>query len=65
MADALSKAAFGRFWETVGQAGYNMQLGQLEAPNALLKWVKNPTPDFDLGRSLLRELSERGPVLSL
>ena len=65
MADALSKAAFGRFWQTAQQAGFSSNLKQLEVPQALLEWVENPTADFNLGRKLLVELSKRGPVLGL
>ena len=63
MADALSKADFARFWQTADEASLPMQLEQLPVPKSLLKWVVNPTADFDLGRKLLRDLAEEGPVL--
>ena len=63
MADALSKADFARFWRTAGEASLSMQLEQLRVPKSLLKWVVNPTADFDLGRKLLMDLAEEGPVL--
>ena len=65
MADALSKGAFGRFWETVNTSRQIMDLKQLECPEALKDWVKNPSPDFGLGHKLLRELAQGGAVLGV
>ena len=64
MADALSKAAFGRFWSIASTATPNLMLEPLLIPRALKDWVENPTPDFDLGRKILKELSLSGPVLN-
>ena len=64
MADALSKAAFSRFWAIACRAAPNLGVTPLKVPEALRAWVENPTPDFDLGRKILKALSLSGPVLS-
>ena len=65
MADALSKASFGRFWDLEGQEpGCELPEEQLEVPQALIAWVANPVVDWDLGRKLLVELSQHIPVLA-
>jgi len=64
MADALSKGDFKRFrrW---ANADDDVQLPYepLKVPEALLRWVLHPSPDWELGGKILRELSLRGPVL--
>ena len=63
MADALSKAAFGRFWILAKTAAPALDLLPMEIPRALKSWIENPTPDFDLGRKILEEISLQGEVL--
>jgi len=63
MADALSKGCFGRFWDAARDAGLRMDVEQLTVPVALLDWVLNPTPDFNLGAKILREISDQSSVL--
>ena len=66
MADALSKAAFSRFWELAAtQEGLDLPRAPLPVPLALSRWLRQPRADFDLGRRLLQELACRGPVLGL
>ena len=65
MADALSKASFGRFWDLADQEpDCRLPEEQLEVPQALLAWVANPVVDWDLGRKLLLELAQHVPVLA-
>ena len=64
MSDALSKSAFGRFWTLANQhGGFGLQQEPLTVPKALLQWVLDPQPDFELGDKILRELACSGPVL--
>ena len=63
-ADALSKADFQRFWGLAAeQGGLGLSRTPLPVPTALLAWLRQPRPDFDLGQRLLRELALSGPVL--
>lgn len=64
MADALSKGDFKRFrwWGDRGDEG-RLPLEPLKVPEALLRWVLHPSPDWELGANILRELSLQGPVL--
>lgn len=64
MADALSKAAFGKFWNLARNDGsISFPVMGLEVPRALLSWVLNPWADFDLGERLLREIAQYSEVL--
>ena len=63
MADALSKAAFERFRGLARQNNLDLPREPLVVPKALRSWVQNPTPDFELGQKILRELARTGPVL--
>ena len=64
MADALSKADMPRFWATAAEhGGYGLPFEPLPVPLELLRWVRAPALDFDLGRRLLAELATKGSVL--
>ena len=66
MADALSKAAWPRFWGLARQQeGVNLPLEPLKVPVELLNWIQAPKADFGLGSRLMKELSRSGPVLGL
>ena len=61
MADALSKAAFGKFREAA--AGWPLRLEPAWIPPALLHWVANPTDEADLGLRILGDLQPRTALL--
>ena len=64
MADALSKGDFKRFWRWENEDdGVKLAREPLKIPEALLRWVIHPTPDWELGGKLLKELSQQIPVL--
>ena len=63
MADALSKAAFGKFRETAAAAGWPLRLEPSWVPPALLCWVANPREDADLGMAIIRDLLPRTALL--
>ena len=63
MADALSKAAFKRFWGLAHQNTPDLAVVPLPVPKALRDWVENPTPDFGLGEKILKQLALSGAVL--
>ena len=66
MADALSKSDMPRFWGVAAEfGGFGLTLAPLPIPVPLLRWVQRPREDFDLGRRLLADLAQRGPVLGL
>ena len=66
MSDALSKADFARFWGIANRfGGFGLPSVSLPVPPALLAWVRQPKEDFDLGRRLLLDIAEHGPVLGL
>ena len=60
MADALSKAAFGRFWQTAGEAGLMLPSMPMPVPLALTAWLNDCLPDDDLGDKLIRDLERSG-----
>ena len=64
MADALSKGDFKRFrrWANADD-DVQLPFEPLKVPEALLRWVLHPSPDWELGGKILRELSLQGPVL--
>ena len=63
MADALSKAAFPRFWNLVHSANLALPLEPGWVPSSLLKWIASPKYDEDLGHKILSEISGRTNVL--
>ena len=63
MADALSKAAFGKFREAAAAAGWPLRLEPAWIPPALLHWVANPTDEVDLGMRILMDLQSRTALL--
>ena len=66
MADALSKAAWPRFWMLAEQLeGVQLPQEPLQVPAELLRWIQAPKEDFGLGTRLLKELSNSGAVLGL
>ena len=64
MADALSKAAFPRFWDIArSNGGFQLSPDPLPVPASVIKWVMDPVVDFDLGEKILKDLAYSGPVL--
>ena len=63
MADALSKAAFGKFREAAAAAAWPLRLEPAWVPPALLRWVASPVEDECLGRDILRDLRPRTELL--
>ena len=63
MADALSKAAFGKFREAAAAADWPLRLEPAWIPPALLHWVANPTDEADLGLRILGDLQPRTALL--
>ena len=63
MADALSKAAFGKFREAAAAAAWPLRLEPAWVPPALLRWVATPVEDECLGRDILRDLRPRTELL--
>ena len=53
IADALSKAAFGKFREA---ANWPLRLEPAWVPPALLRWVADPVADEELGVDILCDL---------
>ena len=63
MADCLSKAAFGKFWEQAAAVGgLGLGLAQACVPAELVKWVQNPCEDDDLGDRLVRQIIREHPA---
>jgi hypothetical protein len=65
MADVLLKADFDRFRRTGLASGWPLTVGPATVPRQLLGWLADPKVDEDLGRRLLCEIAEQGPVLGL
>ena len=65
MADALSKADFGRFWGLNDVAGFRCGVEPAWVPVNLLAWLEAPCPDEGLGQRILEELALRTDVLGL
>ena len=64
LADCLSKGAMARFWQVAERSSaFNLPRSPLAVPQALMNWIEQPGPDFDLGDKLLRELAGSGQVL--
>jgi len=65
MADALSKSAFGKFWEAATATDWALPPEPEAVPRSILRWLANPLPDEDLGTKILKELSQTVPMLGL
>ena len=63
MADALSKADFGRFWATNNSEGFNCSLEPSWVPVNLLAWLESPCVDEGLGARILGEIGLRADLL--
>ena len=63
MADALSKAAFGKCREAAADAGWSLRAEPGWVPPALLRWVANPAADENLGTDILADLGSRAALL--
>ena len=64
MADFISKGALSRFRSLADSTeGFKCPRLPLPVPLALLRWVTSPSPDFNLGHAILRELAADGDVL--
>jgi hypothetical protein len=63
MADALSKAEFTKCRQLGLAAGQPLQTEPAWVPRSILNWLSQPVPDDDLGKKVLVEMSDRGPVL--
>ena len=62
MADALSKAAFPKFW-ALAQDHPRIPRAPAWVPPALLLWISNPVYDEQLGHKILQQVSLRTTVL--
>jgi hypothetical protein len=65
MADALSKAEFGRFRRTALAADWPLDVAPSPVPGQLLRWLADPVADPELGTRLLREIKKEGHVLGV
>ena len=64
MADTLSKGDTKRFWDlALQEEGLDLPIEPAVVPKTLVWWASHPTPDFDLGEKLLRELSAKETIL--
>jgi len=63
LADALSKAEFGKFREVAAEASWPLALEPARIHGCLLQWLDKPTVDFDLASKLLAEIAEHEPVI--
>ena len=63
MADALSKADFGRFWSLCDRYNFDCPLEPAWVPVSLVAWLESPCPDEGLGQRILGEISLRTGVL--
>lgn len=63
MADCLSKAAFGKFWqEAYTQGGLDLPLEPASVPSVLSEWIKSPVEDDDLGDRLVKQIVQQNPA---
>ena len=65
MADALSKAAFVRFWNIAAINGIVLPFLPLPVPLALVAWLEDCLPDDDLGDRLVKALERSGAILGV
>ena len=63
MADALSKAAFGKWREAAAGAGWLLRVEPGWVPPALLRWVASLAADENLGTDILADLGTRAVLL--
>ena len=64
LADALSKGRFDRFRQIAKLNYLAMPLDMPKVPRTLLRWLKNPVPDDNLGHKLLEEMKHYTSLLS-
>ena len=62
MADALSKAAFFRFWNVAALNDIVLPSMPLPVPLALVAWLEDCLPDDDLGDKLVKALQRAGAI---
>jgi hypothetical protein len=62
MADALSKAAFFRFWDVAARNNIVLPSLPLPVPLALVAWLEDCLPDDDLGDKLVKGLERAGAI---
>ena len=62
MADALSKAAFFRFWNIAALNDIVLPSMPLPVPLALVAWLEDCLPDDDLGDKLVKALQRAGAI---
>ncbi len=62
MADAISKADWGRFKAEGGSA---LNLEPARVPKSLLKWAVKPVVDDELGSKIVKDLAREIPILGL
>lgn len=63
MADALSKADFGRFWATNDSVRFDCPLEPCWVPVNLVAWLEAPSVDEGLGDRILGEIGQRTNLL--
>ena len=63
MADALSKADFGRFWSTNDSEDFGCPLNPGWIPVSLLSWLEAPSVDEALGSRILGEIGQHCQLL--
>jgi len=63
MADALSKAEFGRFRQIADNSNWELDPEPATIPRSLLSWLAKPVVDFDLAVKILREMAESQEIL--
>ena len=61
MADALSKADFGRFWDVAAaHGGFNLPRQPAGIPQPVIEWTKDPKRDDLLGDKILQDIRRSG-----
>ena len=62
LADLLSKARFGAFYETAARDGWGLDREPASIPSALLQWLDRPAPLDSLGHQILQEIAASYPI---
>ena len=65
MADALSKAQFGKCREIGRMDGWHLSSAPAQIPHTVLRWLANPVKDDELGDRILQELSSSRSILGV
>ena len=63
MADALSKAQFGRCRQLAAMNSWKLQTEPARVPGTILRWLANPVKDDELGHRILKEMAVSQAVL--